>query len=149
MRITLRAILRLQNADTRVQFAHNEERCHQNSIKLRQVSKICSNSVSSSSDANKHEQPWLFTVQGIDLIEALPVRKRNVKYVVVTLDYFTKWNEVKILAVITSKIIQNFVWKAIVCQFGILYKHSSHNGMQFELQAISQQPSQDNKKKKC
>lgn len=37
--------------------------------------------------------PWPFAVWGIDLIGELPKGKGGVKYVVVAVDYFTKWAE--------------------------------------------------------
>ena len=40
---------------------------------------------------------------GIDIIGALSAGKGNVKYTVVTVDYFTKWVEVKPMAALTSK----------------------------------------------
>ena len=50
--------------------------------------------------------PWPFAVWGIDIIGALPVGKGGVKYVVVAVDYFTKWAEAEPLATITAKKIQ-------------------------------------------
>ena len=58
--------------------------------------------------------PWPFAIWGIDLIGPLPTRPAF-KYVVVAVDYFTKWAEAKTLATILSKKVQNFVWEAIIC----------------------------------
>ena len=52
----------------------------------------------------------------------------QLKFVVVAIDYFTKWVEAKPLATITERNIQNFVWKAVVCRFGILRVLVSDNG---------------------
>ena len=49
----------------------------------------------------------------------------------VTIDYFTKWVEVKALATITEARIQNFVWKNIICRFRIPQTIISDNGQQF------------------
>ena len=45
----------------------------------------------------------------------LPHGKKQVKFLVITVDYFTKWVEVEPLAVITKAKIQHFVWKNLVC----------------------------------
>jgi hypothetical protein len=50
---------------------------------------------------------------------------------VVAIDYFTKWVEAEPLATITEKNIQSFVWKAVICRFGIPRVLVSDNGKQF------------------
>ena len=71
---------------------------------------------------------WPFAVWGIDLICPLPTAWPAFKYTVVAVDYFTKWAEAKLLAIISSKKVQNFVWEAIICRFGIPHKIISDNG---------------------
>lgn len=58
--------------------------------------------------------------------------KGSINYMVVTVDYFTKWVEVEELATIISKKVQNFVWKSIVCCFNIPYKLASDNAKKFD-----------------
>jgi len=53
------------------------------------------------------------------------------KHLVVAVDYFTKWIEAEPLAAISAKNVQNFVWKNIVCQFGVPNTIVSDNGRQF------------------
>uniref|UniRef100_A0A2N9FLZ5 Uncharacterized protein n=1 Tax=Fagus sylvatica TaxID=28930 RepID=A0A2N9FLZ5_FAGSY len=50
----------------------------------------------------------------------------------VAIDYFTKWVEAEPLATITERNIQNFVWKAVICRFGIPRVLVSDNGKQFD-----------------
>ena len=57
---------------------------------------------------------------------------RQLKFLVVGIDYFTKWVEVEALANIIEKNIRNFVWRCIVCRFGILRVLISDNGKQFD-----------------
>ena len=71
-------------------------------------------------------------IWGIDLIGPLPTARPAFKYVVVAVDYFTKWAEAKPLATISSKKVQNFVWEAIICRFSIPHKIISDNGTQFD-----------------
>jgi len=42
-----------------------------------------------------------------------------VKFLLVVIDYFTKWVEAEALPTITEAKIQNFMWKNIICRFGI------------------------------
>ena len=54
------------------------------------------------------------------------------KFLLVTIDYFTKWVKVEALATITEAKVQNFVWKNIVCRFRIPMMIISGNGRQFD-----------------
>ena len=48
------------------------------------------------------------------------------------MDYFTKWAEAEPLATIIEHKISNFVWRAIICRFGIPRALVSDNGKQFD-----------------
>uniref|UniRef100_A0A2N9GP36 RNase H type-1 domain-containing protein n=1 Tax=Fagus sylvatica TaxID=28930 RepID=A0A2N9GP36_FAGSY len=60
--------------------------------------------------------PWPFAQWGLDIMGPLPVGRRQLKFLVVGIDYFTKWVEAEPLATITEKNIRGFVWKAIICR---------------------------------
>ena len=62
----------------------------------------------------------------------LPQGKRQMKFLLVAINYFTKWVEAEALATITEAKVQNFVWKYIVCRFGIPRTIISNNGRQFD-----------------
>ena len=62
----------------------------------------------------------------------LPQGKRQMRFLHVAIDYFMKWVEAEALATITKAKVQNFVWKNIVCRFGILRTIISNNGHQFD-----------------
>ena len=66
----------------------------------------------------------------------LPHGKRLVKFLLVAIDYFMKWVEVEALTTITEAKIQNFVWKNIVCRFGIPRTIILDNGRQFDSQGF-------------
>ena len=80
--------------------------------------------------------PWPFAQWGIDIVGSLPWGKGQIKFLLVVIDYFTKWVEVEALATITEAKIQNFVWKNIICKFGIPHKIISDNGQQFDSQSF-------------
>jgi len=54
-----------------------------------------------------------------------------VKFLIVGIDYFTKWIEAKPLATITTQQVQQFVWKHIICRYGVLHTIITDNGRQF------------------
>ncbi|XP_022024628.1 uncharacterized protein LOC110924962 [Helianthus annuus] len=74
---------------------------------------------------------WPFHKWGMDIIGPFPPAKGGVKFLVVGVDYFTKWPEVKPLAKITGKQITDFVWESIVCRFGLPGVLVTDNGKQF------------------
>ena len=61
-----------------------------------------------------------------------PTAIRQLKFLVVGIDYFTKWVEAEALATITEKNIRSFVWRCIICKFGIPRVLVSDNGKQFD-----------------
>ena len=65
-----------------------------------------------------------------------PTALRQLKFLVVGIDYFTKWVEVEPLATITEKSIRTFVWRNIICRYGIPRVLVSDNGKQFDNSAF-------------
>jgi hypothetical protein len=76
--------------------------------------------------------PWPFAQWGLDIMGPFPIGRRQLKFLVVAINYFTKWVEAEPLATITERNIQNFVWKAVICRFGIPRVLVSDNGKQFD-----------------
>ena len=72
--------------------------------------------------------PWPFAQWGIDIVSPLPQGKGQVKFLLVAIDYFTKWVEVEALATITKARVRSFVWKNIIYRFGIPLTIISDNG---------------------
>ena len=56
----------------------------------------------------------------------------NKRYLLVGIDYFTKWVEAEPLANIKDVDAKRFVWKNIVTRFGIPHTLISDNGFQFD-----------------
>ena len=59
------------------------------------------------------------------------------KYLMVAIEYFMKWIEVEPMAQITTHKVTHFVWKNIVCRFGVPKLLVSDNGTQFASQQLS------------
>jgi len=75
--------------------------------------------------------PWPFHTWGIDILGPFPLAIRQMKYLIVAIEYFTKWIEAEPVAQITAHKVQHFVWKNIVCRFGVPRRLVSDNGTQF------------------
>ncbi|GJW61826.1 reverse transcriptase domain-containing protein [Tanacetum coccineum] len=56
---------------------------------------------------------------------------RKVKFLIVAMDYFTKWIEAKAVSTITGNQVKKFVWDNIVCGFGLPREIVSDNDKQF------------------
>ena len=54
----------------------------------------------------------------------------------VGIDYFTKWVEAEALATITEKNIRSFIWRNIICKYGIPRVLVFDNGKQFDNRAF-------------
>ncbi|GJY27676.1 reverse transcriptase domain-containing protein [Tanacetum coccineum] len=69
--------------------------------------------------------------QGIDIAGPFPEGLGKVKFLIVAIDYFTKWTEAKPVATITGAHIKKFMWDNIVCRFGLPGEIISNNEKQF------------------
>jgi hypothetical protein len=81
-------------------------------------------------------RPWPLQRWGLDLLGPLSPAQGNLKYVVVAVEYFSKWIEPKPLATITSATVQRFFWQNIVCQFGVPKAITVDNGTQFDAETF-------------
>ena len=61
--------------------------------------------------------PWLFSQWGLDNLGPFPKETRQMRFLVVGIDYFTKWVEVEPLAKITEQNVRSFVQKNIFLSF--------------------------------
>ncbi|KAJ0909268.1 putative nucleotidyltransferase, Ribonuclease H [Helianthus annuus] len=100
--------------------------------------KKCDNCQVHAPMTHQHKHPmvpvstsWPFQKWAIDIIGPFPEGPGGVKYVVVAIDYFTKWIETKPLAKITGDQMRRFVLDNIVCRYGVPKELVSDNGVQF------------------
>ncbi|GKF36998.1 reverse transcriptase domain-containing protein [Tanacetum coccineum] len=75
--------------------------------------------------------PWPFYKWGINIAGPFPEGPGKVKFLIVAVDYFTKWLEAKAVATITCNQVKKFVWDNIVCRFGLPGEIVSDNCKQF------------------
>ncbi|GKB61791.1 reverse transcriptase domain-containing protein [Tanacetum coccineum] len=62
---------------------------------------------------------WPFYQWGMDILGPLPPARGGAKFVIVAIDYFTKWIEAKPLVRIIGKEVIRFVMDNIICRFGL------------------------------
>ncbi|GKA87658.1 reverse transcriptase domain-containing protein [Tanacetum coccineum] len=67
---------------------------------------------------------------GMDILRPLPPARGGAKFVIVAIDYFTKWIEAKPLVKITGKEVIRFVMDSIICRFGLPRIIVTDNGAQ-------------------
>ena len=75
--------------------------------------------------------PWPFIQWGIDIISPFPLGKKQLKFLIVAIDYFKKWVEAEPVTTITKAKITSLVWKNIICRFRVPCVIISDNGKQF------------------
>ncbi|CAF1323285.1 unnamed protein product [Didymodactylos carnosus] len=75
------------------------------------------------------QSPW--NAIGIDLTGPLPKTPRGNAYILVVIDYFTKWVELFPLGGIKSKKIAQILHDEVICRHGVPVKIVSDNGAQF------------------
>ncbi|KAK3005789.1 hypothetical protein RJ639_016874 [Escallonia herrerae] len=75
--------------------------------------------------------PIPFAVWGMDLLGPFPMASGQRRFVIVAIDYFTKWTEAESLATITSAKCEDFFWKNVVCRFGVPRALVVDNGKKF------------------
>ena len=61
-----------------------------------------------------------------------PLGKKQFRFLFISIDYFTKWVEAEPVTTITKAKIISFVWKNIICRFGVPYIIILDNGKQFD-----------------
>nr|GEX88639.1 reverse transcriptase domain-containing protein [Tanacetum cinerariifolium] len=74
---------------------------------------------------------WPFYKWGIDIARPFSKGPGKVKFLIVAIDYFTKWIGAKLVTTITSNQIKKFMWDNIVCRFRLPGEIISDNEKQF------------------
>ena len=73
---------------------------------------------------------------GIDFVGPLPQTEKGNKYIIVAIDYFTKWPEAKALKEASAKEVSIFIFEDIICRHGCPQKILSDRGSHFNNQLI-------------
>ncbi|XP_048493207.1 uncharacterized protein LOC125493742 [Beta vulgaris subsp. vulgaris] len=63
--------------------------------------------------------PLPFAKWGMDILGPFPIAAGQKKFVIVAVDYFTKWVEAEAMRDITTNDVKGFVWRNLITRFGI------------------------------
>ncbi|XP_072067070.1 uncharacterized protein [Arachis hypogaea] len=63
--------------------------------------------------------------------QLFPMAPRQLRFLIVAINYYTKWIEAEVLATITATQCQKFFWRQVIAQFGIPKIVISNNKTQF------------------
>ncbi|RDX92619.1 Pro-Pol polyprotein, partial [Mucuna pruriens] len=91
--------------------------------------------------ADRHQAPpeqlhsitlsWPFYMWGVDILGHFLLAIGQIKFLLVVVDYFTKWIEVEPIAMISVERVMHFYWRRIICCFGLSTIIVGDNGTQF------------------
>ncbi|KAL2231127.1 UNVERIFIED_CONTAM: hypothetical protein Sindi_1707100 [Sesamum indicum] len=79
-----------------------------------------------------------FDQWGIDIVGPFPVAEAQKKFIIVAVEYFSKWVEAEAVARISEREVINFIWRNIICRFRIPRILISDNGTQFQGKKITE-----------
>ncbi|XP_057808571.1 uncharacterized protein LOC131023046 [Salvia miltiorrhiza] len=77
-----------------------------------------------------------FDKWGIDIVGKLPTAPGGKCFLIVAVDYFSKWVEAEAVAKIDEVTVERFIWRNICCRYGVPRIIVSDNGTQFTGQTI-------------
>ena len=63
--------------------------------------------------------PWPFSTWGIDIIGKIHLTACGHEFILVAIDYFTKWVEAVSYKVLNSKKVAQFIQTSIICKYGV------------------------------
>ena len=73
--------------------------------------------------------PWPFAMWGIDMIgEIRPTASNGHRFILVAIDYFTKWVEVTSFAIFTKNVVERFIKHNLICRYGVPVRTITNNG---------------------
>lgn len=80
--------------------------------------------------------PWTFYQWGSDILIHFLLVVGQLKFLIIAVDYFTKWVEYEVVPWIMAKRVRRFYRRNITCHFGLLGTIVSCNGMQFASSSV-------------
>ncbi|RVX07611.1 Pol polyprotein [Vitis vinifera] len=87
---------------------------------------------SRASELHALTSPWPFSVWGIDIIGKIsPKSSSGHEFILVAIDYFTKWVEAASYARLTSSGVASFIRSHIICRYGVPHELISDRGVHF------------------
>jgi len=82
---------------------------------------------------------WPFSMWGIEIIGAIePKASNGHRFILVAIDYFTKWVEAASYANVTRKVVVKFIKKELICRYGIPERIITDNATNLNNQMMSE-----------
>ncbi|KAG7533253.1 Ribonuclease H-like superfamily [Arabidopsis thaliana x Arabidopsis arenosa] len=104
-----------------IDYAKRCKKCQMHAPLIHQPSEILS-SISA---------PYPFMRWSMDIIGPMHRSTRGVQYLLFLTDYFSKWIEAEAYINIQDSVVKTFLWKHIICRYGVPYEIVTDNGPQF------------------
>ena len=120
-----------QGLYTRILLANYESPCYRLHQEVRSLPTTSLVSRMPTQDQATITSPWPSAQWGIDIVGLLPTAPAQ-KKLLVAIDYFSKRIKAEAFASIKDKDVVQFMWKNIVCRFGIPQSILTDNGPQFD-----------------
>ena len=73
----------------------------------------------------------LFDRWGVDVVGLLPLTPKGNQYIIVAVEYLSKWQEAKVVTEANALSISNFLYQNIICRFGCFTHLHTDRGTEF------------------
>src|SRR6266540_2618734 len=80
----------------------------------------------------------IFERWGIDIVRPLPQTEDGYQYIVVAIDYFSRWPEARLLTYANTWQVAKFIYEEIICRFGTSRVLQSDRGIHFVNEVIQE-----------
>ena len=60
--------------------------------------------------------------------EIRPTASNKHRFILVAIDYFTKWVEAASFAIVTKNVVARFIWHNLICRYGVPERIIMDNG---------------------
>ena len=82
---------------------------------------------------------WPFAMWGIDMIgEIIPTASNGHRFILVAIDYFTKWDGETSFATVTKNIMAWFIRHNLICRYGVPERIITDNGSNLKNKMITE-----------
>ena len=109
-----------------------EHDCYEHVKKCEQYQRHAHLELTPTKDLNYVSSPWPFSMWALDFMGVInPPSSEGHKFILVAIEYYTKWVEAISLKIAIQKHIINFIKEYIICRFGIPQRLIMDNGANF------------------
>src|SRR6266540_2287376 len=72
----------------------------------------------------------------VDIVRPLSITKEENRYIVIAMNYFSRWPEARPLKTVNADTVATFLYEKIICRFGALRILQSNKGTHFVNEVI-------------